>query len=84
MQAERFYNYYTFEKIFKFRKIYFYVAENPIEVIYPVKNPDHRYGNYINDRKWVSYDELRTMVEKREIIWNESVLVALNLLRGVK
>jgi len=84
METKHFYEYYTFEKIFKFRKIYCYLAENPVEIILPKKNPDHRYGNYINNRKWVSLSELQEMIDGKEIIWNESVLVALQILRENK
>ncbi len=83
MKTENMRTYYTFEKIFKFRKIHVYVAENPIEVIHPIENPDHKHGNYIHDQKWVDYETLMEMVKKREIIWNESVFVALNLMKDL-
>lgn len=84
MKSDNVYEYYFFEKIFKFRKIYCYIAENPIKMKNPVENPDHKHHNFIKETKWVNYEELQKLVDNREIIWNESVLVALQILRDLE
>lgn len=84
MKSDSIYEYYFFEKIFKFRKIYCYVAENPVHMKNPVENPDHKYHNFIKETKWVNHAELQQLVDDRRIIWNESVLVALQILREIE
>lgn len=84
MKSDNIYEYYFFEKIFKFREIYCYVAENPVYMKNPVENPDHKYHNFIKETKWVNYSELQQLVDDRDIIWNESVLVALQILKGLE
>jgi len=37
----------------------------------------------IVDQKWVSLDELWVMVDAKELIWKESVLVAINFFRAL-
>jgi hypothetical protein len=45
----------------------------------PIENPDE--DDIIVDQKWVNLEELWAMVDSKELIWKESVLVAINFLR---
>jgi|GEM_PF-5730974 len=49
---------------------------------YPIENPDEE--DVIVDQKWVTLEELWSMVDNKELIWKESVLVAINFLRALK
>ena len=72
--------YHQFDKMFSSVNIFYYIAQNPTLMINPIENPDE--DDIIVDQKWVSLEELWTMVDNKEIIWKESVLVAINFLRS--
>ena len=80
MEAKVFKHFYTFEKIFVSRKTHCFVAENPTIMKNPPENPD---TDFITNTKWVSESELWEMIDTKEIFWKETVLVALNILRGL-
>ncbi len=81
MKSSRWIHYYTFQEFFRSKKVFVFFAENTQELEKQKKNPDHRLGNYILERRWLGIDELWKMIEANEIIPQESVLVALRFLR---
>ena len=81
MEAKVFTHFYTFEKIFVSRRTHCFIAENPTIMPNPPENPD---TDFITDTRWVSQSELWAMIDTKEIFWKETVLVALNILRGLK
>ena len=74
--------YHQFDKKFSSVNIFYYVVTNPTMMKNPIENPDEE--DIIVDQKWVTLEELWSMVDKKELIWKESVLVAINFLRGLK
>ena len=81
LESEKFYHYYSFEKIFVSRETHCFVAENPTKMKKPPENPD---TDFITNTKWVTEKELWKMIDNKQIIWKETVLVALNILRGLR
>jgi len=79
MEANDWSLYHQFDKTFSSVNIYYYVASNPTLMENPIPNPDEE--DIIVDQKWVNLDELWKMVDDKELIWKESVLVAINFLR---
>lgn len=80
MEAKDWSLFHKFDKLFSSVNIYYYVAENPNLMEVPIDNPDEE--DIIVDQKWVNLDELWQMVDEKELIWKESVLVAINFLRA--
>ena len=74
--------YHQFDKKFSSVNIYYYIATNPKLMEHPIENPDE--DDIIVDQKWVNLEELWAMVDNKELIWKESVLVAINFLRSKK
>ncbi|CAA6826436.1 MAG: NTP pyrophosphohydrolase [uncultured Sulfurovum sp.] len=72
--------FHQFDKLFSPVNIYYYVAHNPNLMAEPIENPDEE--DIILDEKWVNLDKLWQMVDDKELIWKESVLVAINFLRA--
>ena len=72
--------YHQFDKRFSSVNIYYYIANNPKLMKNPIENPDE--DDIIVDEKWVDLDELWEMVDTHELIWKESVLVAINFLKS--
>ncbi len=79
MEAHDWSLYHQFDKTFSSVNIYYFVATNPTFMEDPIPNPDEE--DIIVDQKWVNLDELWKMVDDKELIWKESVLVAINFLR---
>jgi len=79
MESDKWSLYHQFDKKFSSVNIFYYVAENPTLMEYPIENPDE--DDIIVDQKWVNLEELWAMVDSKELIWKESVLVAINFLR---
>ncbi len=71
--------YHQFDKEFSSVNIFYFIATNPQLMKKPIKNPDE--DDIIVDQKWVNLEELWAMIDEKEIIWKESVLVAVNFLR---
>ncbi|HIO92323.1 MAG TPA: NUDIX hydrolase [Leucothrix mucor] len=80
MEAQEWSLYHQFDKKFSSVNIFYYIANNPQLMANPIPNPDE--DDIIVDQKWVSLEELWAMVDEKEIIWKESVLVAINFLRS--
>jgi len=74
--------YHQFDKKFSSVNIYYYIANTPKLMENPIENPDE--DDIIVDQKWVNLEELWAMVDNKELIWKESVLVAINFLRSKK
>jgi 8-oxo-dGTP pyrophosphatase MutT (NUDIX family) len=74
--------YHQFDKKFSSVNIYYYIVSNPKLMKHPIDNPDE--DDIIVDQKWVNLEELWSMVDNKELIWKESVLVAINFLRKMK
>ena len=81
MEANEWSLYHQFDKTFSSVNIYYYIATNPTLMENPIPNPDE--DDIIVEQKWVSLDELWVMVDAKELIWKESVLVAINFLRAL-
>jgi len=80
MEAEDWSLYHQFDKRFSSVNISYFVASNPQLMENPIENPDE--DDIVVDQKWVDLEALWEMVDTKEIIWKESVLVAINFLRG--
>ncbi|MCH9740931.1 MAG: NUDIX domain-containing protein [Epsilonproteobacteria bacterium] len=72
--------YHKFDKKFSSVNIFYYIAQDPKVMENPIENPDE--DDIIVDQKWVTLGELWEMVDNQEIIWKESILVAINFLRS--
>ncbi|MCK5853973.1 MAG: NUDIX hydrolase [Sulfurovaceae bacterium] len=79
MEAKEWSLYHQFDKRFSSVNIYYYIANDPTLMEHPIDNPDE--DDVIVDQKWVDLKELWEMVDSHELIWKESVLVAINFLR---
>ncbi len=80
MEAEDWSLYHQFDKKFSSVNIFYYIANSPQLMVNPIPNPDE--DDIIIDQKWVNLEALWAMVDSKEIIWKESVLVAINFLRS--
>jgi ADP-ribose pyrophosphatase YjhB (NUDIX family) len=80
METKHWSLFHRFDKVFSPVNIYYYVAKNPNLMANPIPNPDE--DDMIVDEKWVNLEELWQMVDNKELVWKESVLVAINFLRG--
>lgn len=80
MEANNWSLFYQFDKQFSSVNIYYYIAKNPTLMENPIENPDE--DDIILDQKWVNLEELWSMVDQKELIWKESVLVAINFLKS--
>lgn len=80
MEANEWSLYHQFDKKFSSVNIYYYIATNPTLMENPIENPDE--DDIIVDQKWVNLEELWAMVDSHELIWKESVLVAINFLKA--
>lgn len=80
MEAKEWSLYHEFDTTFSSVNISYFVAHNPKLMADPIENPDE--DDIILDQKWVDIQELWAMVDNHELIWKESVLVALNFLRS--
>ena len=80
MEAEDWSLYHQFDKKFSSVNIFYFIANNPQLMANPIENPDE--DDIIVDQKWVNLEALWEMVDTKEIIWKESVLVAINFLRS--
>ena len=79
MEADEWSLYHQFDKKFSSVNIFYYIAKTPRIMEHPIENPDE--DDIIVDQKWVNLEELWAMVDSKELIWKESVLVAINFLR---
>lgn len=82
MESDNWFLYHQFDKKFSSVNIFYYIVTNPTIMEYPIENPDEE--DVIVDQKWVTLEELWSMVDNKELIWKESVLVAINFLRALK
>ena len=80
MEAQEWSLYYQFGKKFAPVDIFYFIANDPQLMKDPIPNPDE--DDIIVDQKWVNLKELWEMIDSKEIIWKESVLVAVNFLRS--
>jgi 8-oxo-dGTP pyrophosphatase MutT (NUDIX family) len=78
MQSDTLYHFYSSERVFGNRVIHYYIAENPIILENPPKNPDH---DYITDTKWVDRNEFQRMLDDRELLWDQGTMCALQVFR---
>ena len=81
MKSFNLYHFHSFERIFGARAIHCYVAENPILMKHPPKNPD---TDIILKTKWVDESELWRMIDNKELIWNEGTMTAVQVMRKYK
>jgi 8-oxo-dGTP pyrophosphatase MutT (NUDIX family) len=79
MEAEKFYHLYSSEKVFGARGLHAYIAENPKKMKNPPINPD---TDIITETRWVNEGELHRMIDTKEMLWNESSLMALQVFRA--
>ena len=80
MEANKWSLYHQFDKAFSSVNIYYYIAYHPKLMKIPIENPDE--DDVIVDQKWVNLEELWNMIDNHDLIWKESVLVAINFLRS--
>ncbi|MCI5050745.1 MAG: NUDIX domain-containing protein [Candidatus Pacebacteria bacterium] len=81
LESENLYHVYSAPKIFGNRGTHFYVAENPITMKHPPKNPD---TDEILNHKWVNQEQFQKMLDVKELLWDEATMVALQLFRKYK
>ena len=79
MEAEKWSLYHQFDRQFSSVNMFYYIAYNPQLMKHPIENPDE--DDIIVDQKWLNLEELWQMIDRKEIIWKESLLVAINFLR---
>lgn len=80
MEAKEWSLYHQFGRKFSSVNMFYFIANNPQLMANPIPNPDE--DDIIVDQKWVNLEELWEMIDTKEIIWKESVLVAVNFLRS--
>lgn len=80
MESDDWSLYHQFDKQFSSVNMFYFIANNPQLMANPIENPDE--DDIIVDQKWVDLEALWEMVDTKEIIWKESVLVAINFLRS--
>ena len=79
LESDSFYLFHFFEPYFGSRSIYCFVAENPRVMVDPPENPDI---DIIEQTRWVDVEGLQVMIDNKELIWNESTMVALQIFRS--
>lgn len=78
MYSDNIYHFHSFEPIFGARVIHCYIAEDPVLMEVPPENPD---TDIITDSKWVNEERLWQMIDNKDLIWNESAMVAIQVVR---
>lgn len=78
LKSENIYHLYSSEKVFGARGLHAYIAENPIKIENPPLNPD---TDEILQTKWITESEFWRMIENRELLWNESAIMAAQVFR---
>lgn len=81
LEAKKWSIFHEFGKVFSSVKITYFIAEDVSEMKNPPENPD---DDFIVNQKWVNLNELWRMIDAKEIIWKDSVLVAVNFLRSLE
>lgn len=81
MESDNIYHIYSAPKIFGNRGTHFYVAEDPMEMNNPPENPD---TDEIINQKWVSESEFQTMLDSRDLLWDEGTMVASQVFQKYK
>lgn len=81
MKSYNLYHFHSFERIFGARAIHCYIAEDPVEMKHPPKNPDI---DIITATKWIDETELWEMIDTKELIWNEGTMTAVQVMRSYK
>jgi 8-oxo-dGTP pyrophosphatase MutT (NUDIX family) len=78
MQSDKFYHLYSSERFFGNRAMHYFIAENPIIMENPPKNPDQ---DFITDSKWVNLSEFQKMLDTKELLWDQGTMCALQAFR---
>lgn len=78
MQSNTLYHLYSSERIFGNRPMHYFIAENPIVMKNPPKNPDL---DYITNAKWVNQTEFQKMLDNKELLWDQASICALQTFR---
>ncbi|MCD5389934.1 MAG: NUDIX domain-containing protein [Candidatus Pacebacteria bacterium] len=78
LEANNMYHLYSSEKVFGARGLHAYIAENPIKMKKPPINPD---TDEVLQTKWITESEFWQMIENRELLWNESAIMAAQVFR---
>lgn len=78
LSSKHWLHFHSFEKIFGCRGIHCFIAEDPQLLETPIENPDM---DIITSTRWVSEEEFHAMIDAKELIWNESTLVALQVFK---
>lgn len=78
MQSNMFYHLYSSERIFGNRPMHYFIAENPVSMVTPPKNPDE---DYITDTKWVNQTEFQKMLDNKQLLWDQGTMCALQAFR---
>ncbi|MFN3639800.1 MAG: NUDIX domain-containing protein [Flavobacterium sp.] len=78
MTSEIFHHLYSSERIFGNRPMHYFIAENPVLMENPPDNPDE---DYITDAKWVNQTEFQDMLDRKELLWDQGTLCALQAFR---
>ena len=81
MESENMYHIYSAPKIFGNRGTHFFVAENPVVMDNPPINPD---TDEIINQKWITEEEFHTMLDTKELLWDEGTMVASQVFRKCK
>lgn len=81
MESENMYHIYSAPKIFGNRGTHFFVAENPVAMDNPPINPD---TDEIINQKWITEEEFHTMLDTKELLWDEGTMVASQVFRKYK
>lgn len=81
MESENMYHIYSAPKIFGNRGTHFFVAENSVVMDNPPINPD---TDEIINKKWITEEEFHTMLDTKELLWDEGTMVASQVFRKYK
>lgn len=78
MESNVFCHLYSSERIFGNRPMHYFIAENPVIMEDAPENPDE---DYITNAKWVNQTEFQTMLDNKELLWDQASICALQTFR---
>ena len=81
MESKNMYHLHSNQKVFGARGIHAFIAENPMKLEHPPENPD---TDVITDMKWINEETFWNMLDAKELLWNETALIAAQVFRKYK
>ena len=79
MESDNFYHLHSNQKVFGARGIHAYIAENPRVLENPPENPD---TDVITDSQWINESTFWEMLDREDLLWNETALLAIQVFRN--